>query len=258
MRMMFIHSFSSEWLKTRRTAASWMVVAGALLIPVIILIARLVHHEELAAANAAPGMWNQLMDQCWQFMATFLLPMGVILATSLITQNEFRNNTWKQLHSTPQELWTIFAAKLSVIVVMLLQFFILYNIGIYLAGVIPGLFFSDVAWPAQSYPLADVVVINAKYFTCCLPVIALQFLISLQFRNFLIPLGVGIALLISALIALSWEYGYVHPYTYTGLQFLSTVSGEPSRVNVPLWAAAYATVIIAMAFTLYVRKREKA
>lgn len=53
---------------------------------------------------------------------SFLLPMGLILATSLITQMEFRNNTWKQLHTTPQKYSTIFTAKFIVIIGLTLQF----------------------------------------------------------------------------------------------------------------------------------------
>jgi hypothetical protein len=256
--MLFFRSFSSEWLKTRRTAASWMVIAGSLLIPVIILFARLLYPERLARENASPAMWHELMSNCWQFMAIFLLPMGVILATSLITQNEFRNNTWKQLHTTPQHPAVIFTAKLSVIIVMLAQFFLLYNIGIYFAGIVPGLFYSDVPWPAQPYPLYDVLLLNANYFVCCLPVVALQFLVSLQFRNFMIPLSAGIGLLISALIALQWEYGYIHPYAYSGLAFLHAASDAAAPVNTTAWAAVYFFAFIAAAFVLYSSKKEKA
>lgn len=256
--MIFIHSFSSEWLKTRRTASSWLVILGALLIPFIILIARIVQSENLAAANASDHMWDSLFGNCWQFMATFLLPMGVILVTSLITQNEFRNNTWKQLHATPQHLSVIFFAKLSVIVVMLLQFFVIYNIGIYLAGIVPGFFFSDVAWPVQDYPLAEVITTNATYFLCCLPVVALQYLISIQFKNFLIPLGTGIALLISALIALSWKYAHLHPYSYSALNFIAPMGNEAPRANVNAWSAGYFLLITVTAYVLYLMKKEKA
>lgn len=256
--MIFIRSFSSEWLKTRRTAASWMVIAGSLLIPAIMLLARFINHERLLQESVSPTMWNDLISGCWQFMAIFLLPMGVILATSLITQNEFRNNTWKQLHTTPQHLAVIFVAKLSVILVMLVQFFVLYNIGIYLAGIIPGLFYNDVHWPVQDYPLQEVLMLNAKYFACCLPIVALQFLVSLLVRNFLIPLGIGIGLLISALIALQWEYGYIHPYVYNAMSFMRSMSQEPPEINLTAWACAYFFVIITAAFVLYAGKKEKA
>lgn len=256
--MIFLRSFSSEWLKTRRTASAWMVTAGSLLIPVIILFARIIYHERLARENASPTMWNDLMNNCWQFMAVFLLPMGVILATSLITQNEFRNNTWKQLHTTPQHPAVIFTAKLSVILVMLVQFFVLYNIGMYLAGILPGLFYSDVPAPVQAYPFKEVLLTNAEYFVCCLPVVALQFLISLLFRNFMIPLGVGIGLLISGLIALKWEYGFIHPYAYNALAYVSSLTDEIPRANIVNWAGVYFFIFIAAAFVLYSSKREKA
>ena len=137
MILSFIHSFQSEWLKTRRSLASWLVVCGAFFTPVIIIIARLMHHDRLANLYGEKGFWNQLWESSWESMAIFLLPVGVVLTTSLVTQLEFKNNTWKQLHTMPLSMTTIFFAKLSVILVMLLQFFILFNTGIYLSALIP-------------------------------------------------------------------------------------------------------------------------
>src|ERR1700689_2206816 len=100
----FLHSFQGEWLKKRRSAAGWLTVAGALLVPVIILIARFIDGGGLATVNRSARLWESLYDRSWQFMGFFLLPMGVVLATSLITQLEFRNNAWKQVCTTPQTL----------------------------------------------------------------------------------------------------------------------------------------------------------
>jgi lantibiotic transport system permease protein len=254
--MLFIRSFSSEWLKTRRTAAAWLVVTGALFIPLIILASRIIESQELAEANASAELWIRLMQNCWQVMAIFLLPLGVIMATSLITQNEFRNNAWKQLHTTPQPLYMIYSAKLAVILVMLLQFFVLFNIGIYLAGVIPGLFFSGVSWPNAPFPLADALTMTAHYFLCCLPVVAVQFLISLQARNFLIPLGIGIGLLVSSIIAMHWKYGYVHPYAYSGLYFIRS-SENPAIPDVSWWALGYFILTITAGYIAYISRKEK-
>ena len=41
-------------------------------------------------------------------MGTLLLPMGVILVTSLVAQVEVRNNAWKQVHSAPLPYATLF------------------------------------------------------------------------------------------------------------------------------------------------------
>src|SRR5450432_3168395 len=83
-------------------------------------------------------------SECNCFHVLFLYSICVILAASLITQIEYKNNTWKQLHSLPLSFTTIFFSKLAVIIVMVLQFFIWFNIGIYLSALIPYLLVSGV------------------------------------------------------------------------------------------------------------------
>src|SRR5687767_136086 len=101
-------------------------------------------------------------------MSFFMLPLGVILATGLITQIEFKNNTLKQLHACPQPSSIIYFAKLSVILVMLFQFFILFNIGIYLEGALPALFFRGIPYPDDPIPFIKLFKLNIKCFICCL------------------------------------------------------------------------------------------
>jgi ABC-type Na+ transport system ATPase subunit NatA len=60
------------------------------------------------------------------------LPMGVVLVTSLIVQLEYRSNAWKQLAAAPVSYPAVYLAKLGVILVLLLEFFVLFNLGIWL------------------------------------------------------------------------------------------------------------------------------
>ena len=101
---------------------SWIVVIGGFFTPTIIIIARLVNYEQLAALYAKADFWTSLWQSSWESMAIFLLPLGVVLSTSLITQIEYKNNSWKQLHTVPLNFSTIFFTKLLVIIAMLLQF----------------------------------------------------------------------------------------------------------------------------------------
>jgi hypothetical protein len=190
-------------------------------------------------------------------MGLFLLPMGVILATSLVTQLEFKNNTWKQLHVSPQPLSRIFWMKLAVIMVMLLQFFILFNIGIYLAGIIPGLFISGVHYPAQPFPLQAFLKGNSYFFLDCLPIVALQYLVSLQFRNFLVPLGLGIGLYVASMMATIWKYGYIVPYAYCALNFTRNKTGTGAYKDFHWWALAYFGLFTILGYILYITKKDK-
>lgn len=259
MILSFFRSFRSEWLKTRRSLATWLVVIGGFFIPLIMLVGRLVYAQRYKKELLSPQFWTQLLSQCWQFMAIFLLPMGVILATSLITQIEFRNNTWKQLHTTPQSFGVIFWAKLTVILLMMLQFFGLFNIGIYLAGVLPALLLG-VQLPTQAFPFELYLSTSGYFFLDCLPIVGLQYLVSLQFRNFLVPLSVGIGLLLASLIGAEWEYGYTLPYTYCLYHFFSLRNASLAAIqnsNIHLWASGYFVALVAVGFALYWFKPEK-
>ncbi|HLZ88573.1 MAG TPA: ABC transporter permease [Puia sp.] len=249
----FAYSFSSEWLKKKRTVASLLTVIGSLLIPMIVLISRL-DGGGLAAANRQPRLWEGLYIRNWQLMGLLLLPMGVVLATSLITQLEFRNNTWKQWCTTPQSLTTIFLVKLSVILVMLAEFFLLFTLGIWLTGVLPALFFRDVPYPLESFPWKAISVSSARFFLDILPVVALQYLLSLRFRNFLVPLGAGLGLYVASMIAVHWRHGYWIPYTYSAYNFMGKA---PEKWHTHSWAAGYTLVFIGLAYILYITRKEK-
>jgi len=254
--MELINSIQSEWLKTRKSAAAWLCIIGGLFIPLIFLIGFLYNRQTLAMYGDEGNVWTLHFFQVWQAMVIFLLPMGLVLATSLITQMEFRNNTWKQLHATPQKYHTIFAAKFIVILGMTAQFFLYFNLGFILSGVVPSLLF-DKALPDSVFPFEQFFVSNGKIFLTCLPILALQFLISLKFKNFLVPIGVGLVLLVATLIIVgNWEYAYLSPYSYGAL----TMMGVPEimeKVNIYWLSIIYFAVFMTISFVLYITKSEK-
>ncbi|MEO6314699.1 MAG: ABC transporter permease [Chitinophagaceae bacterium] len=255
--MSYLHSFQSEWLKTKRSAAAWLTLAGGLFIPIIILTDLLLNYKTLPVAYTAVHFWERHFSRSWQFMAFFLLPVGVILASSLIAQLEFRNNAWKQVLTTPQQFTTIFFSKLLVIIVMMLQFFVLFSLGIYGSAIIPAVLLQAVPFPAAPLHPAGFLKTTALFFIDCLPIISLQYLLSLQFKNFLVPIGIGLAIFMAAVIANSWKYVYLNPYSYCMVNF-SRLQGR-STVNVPLhtFALSYFLLFVVVGFVLFIQKKEK-
>lgn len=254
--MNFVLSFQSEWQKKKRSLSSWLVIIGAIFTPTIILIYKLTKAKYIAQLNSSPTFWEDLWKSSWESMAIFLLPIGVILASSLITQLEYKNNTWKQLHTTPQALTTIFFAKLAVIMVMMAQCLVLFAVAVYLSGIIPGLLVGA-PYPAEPIPYKFFAVQTLAYFIDCLPIIALQYLISLQFKNFLVPIGAGIGLWILSVAVLNWQYGYLVPYTYCSFNYLSTVGRMKFPFNFHAWAVGYFILFTLVSYILYVTKKEK-
>lgn len=250
--MKFTDSLQSEWLKTKRSAASWLCIFGGFFIPTIFMIMFLKDRVSINMYYPFANIWKKHFFDLWQNMANFLLPIGVILAASLITQMEYKNNTWKQLHTTPQSYSTVFLAKFSVIGLMTIKFFIFFNIGIILTGIIPSLIFEH-RWPVQPIPVVFFLIGNLKIFATCLPILAIQYMISLRFKNFMVSIGAGFLFWIATMIGFGWKYIFISPYFYCP----KLIIGPKPTYNLQVAAMLYFVILMLISYFLYVSKKEK-
>lgn len=247
--MNILHSLSSEWLKTRRSAASWLCLAGGLFLPLLFLTGLLLKGIHLNSASGG-NAWMGLAYRLWHFMGILLLPVGIVLAASLLLQIEYRSNGWKQLHTTPQSHARIFAAKGLALLLLTLKFFLFFNIGMLVAGILPTVVFSG-RMPDDPFPLRGLLLLNAKFFLACLPVLTLQFGLSLLFRNFLVSVGIGLLLVIGALLLVeAWDGAWILPYSYSPMLVLFG-KAIPSPVDMGWLAAGYSVLFTGVAYLLY-------
>jgi hypothetical protein len=260
MTVAFVHAFQGEWLKRKRSFASSLVIAGALFTPAIVTAVRLIHFRGLAGIYAAEGFWPSMWKACWESMAVFFLPLGAMLATSLITQIEFKSNAWKQVHTLPTSAAVIFLSKLAVILVMLAEFLVLFNVGIYAAAMIPYLVVPGVPHPRGSFLGLPLLRENALYFVDCLPIVGAQYLLALRLQNALVPIGIGFMAWVGALAAVSSKVAVWWPYAYTIIHYLTgTPKGARfAQMEGVHWAAAGAFIALtAAAYVMFVMKDEK-
>lgn len=247
---MFFHVFHSEWLKRKRSYASALVLGGSLFTPAIVILVRLLHRKGLPALYAADAFWPALWKSCWESMAVFFLPLGAILAVSLIAQIEFKSNGWKQVHTLPVSAAAIFTAKLAVILVMMVQFLLLFNAGIYAAGMLPAALLAGVPYPKGTFLSLPLLRENALYFLDALPIVAAQYLMALRSHNFLVPIGIGFMAWVAALAAVASKAATWWPYSYTSIHYLR--GGESH------WLAAGFFVALTIAgYVLFATRAEK-
>lgn len=253
--MRYLQSVHSEWLKTKRSASFWLSLVGGFFIPLIVLISQLKGHSSLVEVKGDINPWIIYFNGLWSTMVTFLMPMGMILASSLITHLEFKNNTWKQLHTTPQSYTSIYLAKFTVIILMVLLFFVFFNLGILLSASIPCWIFAN-HLPPQGIPWSHFFIENGKYFISCLPILAVHFAISLQLKNVIVPIGIGLLGLIGTLIAQSWKYVFISPYAYAPLNYLKDKQAALG-INIHWAGIIYFLIVFSISYFLYIRKKEK-
>ena len=260
MTVSYVDVFQGEWLKRKRSFASLFVLGGSLFTPAVVAAVRLLHHRGLPAIYAADAFWQNMWRACWESMAVFFLPLGAIMATSLITQIEFRSNAWKQVHTLPVSAAAIFLSKLGVILVMLVQFLFLFNAGIYVSAMIPALLLPGVPYPKGSFLALPLLRENALYFLHCLPIVAAQYLMSLRSNNFLVPIGAGFMAWIGALAAVSSKFAIWWPYGYTIIHYLKDKpkgAHLAAYTQLPWLSLISFVVLTAISYALFVTKNEK-
>lgn len=226
---LFLRSVQSEWLKRRRSLTGWLVLAAGLFTPVIIFLFRIAQPAGMPVVYRSTTFWESLWTQTWESVAVMLLPMFVIVATGLVLNLETRNNAWKQLHASPQPLWIIFLAKLVVLLIILAQFFVVLNLGIYLCGVVPALLIDRIPTPESPIPFGLFWTRNLHYFAESLPIVALQFALGLRFRNVMVPIGAGMGLWLLAVGTLSWKFNYLFLFSHPAIDYFKTTAGRVGR-----------------------------
>jgi hypothetical protein len=247
----------AERLKQKGSLSSWLVITGAIFTPLVILVARIAYPKDLAKTYTSARFWEENWTTQWESMAILLIPMGIILAASLITQLEYKNNTWKQWHATPYDLLVLFSAKYFSLFLLSLQFFLLFNGLLWLTTMAVPLIYAHVPFPSEPLPWRFILLQNLHYFVHFLPMIALQFAISLLFRNFLVAIGAGILLWVLAIATLTWAYNYLNPYAHGSLYFLETSGRIQLKTDIVAWSLAYFVLFTISGYLCYLFRNEK-
>lgn len=243
--MSLLISTRTELIKTKRSASFWLSLIGAAVIPGILFLMLMIRPDHNYSRT-----WGKHLSEGAQVFAAFLLPMFVILVCSLIPQIEFKNNTWKQVFASPQSIGTIFFSKYLAILLMIVFLFVAFDIFIILSAVVPNLIYPKYNFFSSKFEITGLLFMNARCFIALLGIISIQYWLSLRFRNFIVPIGIGLALLVGAtmLIAGGWEHVYKMPYAGPLLTVVSSENKHNSIQNHELNSIGYFAFFTLLAF----------
>jgi len=128
--MNLLISLRSELLKTRRTASFYLTLIGAAVGPVMFLLNVLLDEDELDGTSKDP--LNALFKMLSEMNGVALFPFFIIMICTLLPQIEYRNNTWKQVFTSPQTKANVFLAKFMNVHLLMLIFLIATHLFMFL------------------------------------------------------------------------------------------------------------------------------
>ncbi|MDB5141341.1 MAG: transporter permease subunit [Mucilaginibacter sp.] len=220
----FLLSFRSEFYKTRKTMAFWSAILLPLLICLLLFVGFFSHSDRL---ESLPGvmLWLQFAGAILGIMGSLLLPMLIVFIAYSVNSIEHKADTWKSLFSLPIAKWSVYSAKYVYalfLVLLCLTLFALFTLGFgnLLSVLKPTLKFNE-------YHIEKILAeIYFKLLLSALGILSIQFLLSLLFRDFLKPMGIGFTATIAGVILanVDWKYAYLFPYSHPMLTIKALVN----------------------------------
>ena len=253
----FIHTMRAEMLKTKGTAAFWLTLLAALFIPFVNFMI-LTQRPGAMAPKFQADAWLVFMRANWKNVAAVILPMYVILVSNLVIQIEYRNNTWKLVYTLPRRFAAIFFSKFLLIHMFIIGLLLLFNVSVIASGLLVAAVNSRYHFDLRAFPCSVYLAECLRIYLGILTVSAIQFWLSLRFRNFVVPLGIGIGLWLAGIVLMDWDKIIYYPYMYSTLLFFTDFGKYPERLTLlTVCSAVTFFAALAAAYWDICRQRER-
>jgi hypothetical protein len=184
------------------------------------------------------NIWQQIYTQSAMFYGLFILSLFVTIVMAIIVRIENSENNFRRILTLSVKRKEIYLAKFLVgagIVFLNLFGFMLMVIaaGSILAG-------------TSKMPLG-IVYGPLLAFVALIPVMAIQYYLSMRFSNIGVALGIGAVFSIPSVLISNTKFWIFFPWTYSGRAILSGANVNPFETGWYMYAIG---IVIALLFTL--------
>lgn len=212
----YISSIKNEFIKLKRTFAFWLTIISALLFPILFFIAFCIKHKT-NTPKIGVNPWDYFMTVQIENSTPFFIPMFIVLITGLIMQIEHKSLGIKYLFALPIPKWSIYFGKLTIVIFAIITTYVYYYLAVLLSGFLLGLLYPDLAFLNFHPEHLKYIKLLLVSLVASLGIIGIQFWLSFRFKNFVVPLGIGMFLAIIGIIVSQAPQSIYFPYSFSVL-----------------------------------------
>jgi hypothetical protein len=244
-------SLRSELLKTKRTAAFYFTLVGAAIVPCTLLANVAMDGLEDIKGDPLSGIFKLTAEM----NGLVFFPLFVVLICTLMPQIEYKNNTWKQLITSPQSKANIFFSKFLNIHLLLILFLIATHVFMFLAVFIVSIMMPDLNLLNQPLNGTRILVNATNTYVTIFAISAIQFWLGLRFKNFIVPTGVGLALwLIGTIMLFEYKWSLANYFPHS-MHIYAVFPKMKSQLNQVEWTSAgYAVLFLLLGYVDFSRR----
>ncbi|HVG41819.1 MAG TPA: ABC transporter permease [Chitinophagaceae bacterium] len=253
--MSLIKSLRSEILKTKRTGPLYFTLAAAAFAPFMSMLDILLDGVGDYNKN---NILNDMLIKKFQMTGLAALPLFLILVCTLLPQIEFKNNTWKQVLTSPQTKVNVFATKFINVQLLILVFFITNLLLMYLCAGILHLMNPSFDVLNQSLNGYNVLMARVNTYLSVLAICCIQFWLGLKFKNFIVPIAIGIACWFAGTILVMQDVDFAFYFPYSFHAYGRFPKYDPLTNPVGLISFGYAVSFLIVGYLDFKRRRMNA
>jgi lantibiotic transport system permease protein len=254
--MMLLRALHSELLKMKRTIALKMVVLSPAVVALLILFATWQAPFSTLNRDGLGNKWMVLAGLTLRVWAALMMPLYITLETALIAGLDHSENQWKSLLARPVPRWTLYVAKLTVVVAMTVVSTLVLVCGILIDGAILTRVQSEVVF---TFPIPWVAIFRdgAQVMGLAFLALTIQYWVSVRSRSFSVAIGTGIVALVTGTFAAAaaQQAGEWPQYFPWALPML-VLARHRDHIEAALWIGGALGVVVATAGCLDFCRRE--
>ena len=192
-----------ELRKSKRTGVIPLMIAVCIAGAAYAFINFIVRKDTLLNLPLAP--MDVLLTQLYG-MIMVLNMFGLIVATCIIYNMEFKGSAVKKMYMLPMNVPTMYLCKFLILTVLLLIAVCFQNLALAKIGV------TDL--PQGTFEAHTLISFAGYSFLTSMPVLSFMLLVSSRFENMWVPLGIGVAGFLSgmALASSNITLFMIHPF----------------------------------------------
>ena len=210
----FIASISAEILKLKGTYVWWLCALIIAFIGFVIFIGHFLDVNNLAQFGSNP--WNRISSAGEAMFSVFIIGLFVTLLTGASGFIENRANGWKMLYSYPVRRIQVFYAKLLSYVIILFMVALTLTLILVIDGYLLDFLRPEYEFRYYQFDLNNFISSIVHSLISALGILGIHYFLSLFFKNFIIPIGIGVVGFILGLIlgAMNTPRALFCPYSY--------------------------------------------
>ena len=214
--------YRTELLKVKNSSALWLVILGALFIPIFFVGTICYHWRDYIhyLTIEDPNPWNEYSRKLFNGVHFTFLPLLIVLIIALIFNIEHRSNTWKHIFVLPVSKAKLFICKYLVLLTLIILLYLLlsgfYLLGGYLLGLWKPEFGFLIYSPSYAYEHMQTNIVGyiCGSFITVLAILAIHFWLSFRLKNLFLTIGIGLGgvVLTIGMFISHWESLIYMPY----------------------------------------------